>query len=138
MTLHLDNSEACFLCRRRADGLGVLKGNHVGWLCQQCNDGGYGMKAITMRARAFDEYEARAMRAAGDAAGRYLDQIGQTDLAQLDPANWGVFCQIMVDEFGEAIRREVGRGVVREPREPVVSYAAQVAADDEAATAEAL
>jgi len=134
VTFHLDNTESCFLCRRRADGLGVLKGNHVGWLCQQCTDGGYGMKAIAMRARAFDEYETRALQAAGNAAGSYLDQIGQTDLAQLDPANWDVFCRILVNEFGEAIRREVGVGVVRTPEDP----GALPPAHEEAADAEVL
>ncbi|MFD6443369.1 DUF6511 domain-containing protein, partial [Peribacillus sp. NPDC060186] len=120
---HLDNPESCFLCRRRADGLGVHKGNHVGWLCQQCADGGYGMKAIAMRARALDEYETRALQSAGQAAGSYLDQIGQTDLAQLDPANWDVFCRILVEEFGEGIRREVGVGVIRTPDDPGSSLA---------------
>ncbi|KAB1068890.1 DUF6511 domain-containing protein [Methylobacterium planeticum] len=114
MTKHLDNAESCFVCRRRADGLGVNQGNRIGWLCQQCADGGYGMKAIRMSARSFDEYEARAVMAAGERAGAYLDDIGQTDLAKLDPANWAEFCKILIEGFGDAIRREVGKGVVRD------------------------
>ncbi|AWN43145.1 DUF6511 domain-containing protein [Methylobacterium durans] len=114
MTKHLDNSESCFVCRRRADGLGVNQGNRIGWLCQQCADGGYGMKAIRMSARSFDEFEARAIAAAGDAAGAYLDSVGQTDLAKLHPANWRVFCETLITSFGDAIRREVGKGVLRD------------------------
>lgn len=36
------------------------------------------------------------VRAGGDRAGAYLDSIGKTDLAQLNPAQWHKFCQILV------------------------------------------
>lgn len=110
----LGNRDVCFVCRRRADGLGVGSERRIGWMCQHCADGGYGMKAYAMTNRQFDEYEGRALVAAGQMAGAYLDAIGRTDLAALTPKEWTEFCRTMVLGFGDSIRREVGRGIVRD------------------------
>ncbi len=112
MTQHLDNPESCFVCRRRADGLGVMKGNRIGWLCQQCADGGYGTRTIRMPVREFDRYEAGALRRAADGrAGAYLDSLGRTDLADLHPQEWQHVCRLIIEDFGEGIRAEVGEPI---------------------------
>ena len=109
MTLHLDDPESCFVCRRRADGLGVMKGPRVGWLCQQCADGGYGMRASRMPVREFDRYETGAVRRAAEGrAGAYLDGLGRTDLAELHPEEWQHVCRLIVEDFGAGIRAEIG------------------------------
>lgn len=110
--MHLNNPESCFVCRRRSDGLGVNKGNRVGWMCQLCADDGLGMRMIRMPVRAFDEYEEGALRRASQGrAGQYLDGLGRTDLAQLHPDEWLHVCRLVVEDFGEGIRREAGRGL---------------------------
>lgn len=112
MTLHLDNPESCFVCRRRADGLGVERQNRIGWLCQQCADGGYGTRMIRMPVREFDEYEQTALvRASQGRAGEFLDRVGTTDLVELQPEQWQHVCRLVIEDFGDAIRREVGGGL---------------------------
>jgi hypothetical protein len=39
--------------------------------------------------------EAACLRG-GEMAGQYLDEIGQTDLGQLNKAQWSLFCQKLV------------------------------------------
>lgn len=129
MTQHLDNPESCFVCRRRADGLGVMKGNRIGWLCQQCADGGYGTRTIRMPVREFDRYEAGALRRAAEGrAGAYLDSLGRTDLADLHPQEWQHVCRLIIEDFGEGIRAEVG-----EPIPPAVPSQAEEFEASEAA-----
>jgi len=45
------------------------------------------------------EQEGRARARAGDAAGRYLDDLGKTDLATLKPEEWAKFCMTMCDTY---------------------------------------
>lgn len=113
MTRHLDNPAACFVCCQTATGLGVEKGRSVGWLCQECADGHYGTRAIAMRASAFDEAQTRAIHAAGAAGGGYLDRIGETDLAKLDPLNWQQFLEVVFETYPGAIRAEIDEAVPR-------------------------
>ena len=108
MTRPFNNEETCFLCRRRADGLGVGTPNKLGWVCQDCLP--LSKDAYAMTDRAFDTFEQRAIAAAGEQAGGYLDEIGKTDLAQLDDTEWRLFLNTVVRSFGEAIRTEVQSG----------------------------
>ncbi len=110
----LNNPESCFVCRRRADGLGVGGDNAIGWLCQICADQGHGAKALDMPTPEFDRYEIAALAAAGDRAGAYLDSLTRTDLATLHPEEWTHVCRLIVTGFGDAIRREVAGAVVRD------------------------
>lgn len=129
MTQHLDNPESCFVCRRRADGLGVQKGNRIGWLCQQCADGGYGTRTIRMPVREFDRYEAGALRrAAQGRAGAYLDSLGRTDLADLHPQEWQHVCRLIIEDFGEGIRAEVGEPIPPAAPSPGEEFEASEAA----------
>lgn len=116
MTRPLDNPESCFICRRRAAGVAVMSGSFrsrsqkpAGWLCEQCGVA-LARKAYDMPDKEFDVFEQRAVQAAGEKAGAYLDQLGKTDLAQLSEPEWSVFCITMIRGFGEAIRAEVESG----------------------------
>lgn len=104
-----DNPECCFLCYRRADGLGTIgPKKKVGWLCNECVP--LGRIAAKMADRAFDPFEQRAIERGGEKAGAYLDQIGKTDLAALTPDEWRHFLRTFIRAFGEAIRSEVEGG----------------------------
>lgn len=115
MTRPLDNPECCFVCRRRADGLGYSdnpdSNKRIGWMCEDCAHSEIGKAAYAIPTKTFDVYEARALQSAGQAGGEYLDAIGQTDLAELDPHNFTVFCTILIETFGTAIRAQVARGI---------------------------
>ncbi|KTS10272.1 hypothetical protein SB2_06935 [Methylobacterium radiotolerans] len=104
---HLNNSESCFVCRRRACGLGVGKDRRIGWTCQICADEGLGLKAYKMDPANFDTYEQAALVLAGNAAGAYLDRLGRTDLAALHPEEWQEFCRRLVQAFGYAIQDQI-------------------------------
>jgi ribosomal protein L37AE/L43A len=109
MTRPFNNSECCFVCRRRAAGIGVGKPGQQGWLCMTC-DINLAKEAYHMSGRDFDVFERRALKAAGETAGAYLDEIGKTDLASLDEAQWLHFLERVVTAFGDAVRAEVQSG----------------------------
>lgn len=97
MTAVLDGGP-CFCCRRRDDGIGAMRGRRIVW---SCNDHIHlAQGALSMPKRELDTLEQRALSAAGDAAGAYLDRIGKTDLASLDEVQWVTFLRTVVDTFG--------------------------------------
>lgn len=106
----LDNTEVCFVCRRRAEGM-ATGGLRRGWLCNDCGPQ-VGAKAYAMPSRQFDEYELRALDRAGARAGQYLDEIACTDLARLRPTEFRTFLALFLRTFGDGIRAEVARGMV--------------------------
>jgi hypothetical protein len=46
-----------------------------------------------------DNIELESMYAASDAGGAYLEQIGQTDLMQMNNRQWMTFIEIIIREF---------------------------------------
>ena len=46
-----------------------------------------------------DHIEIESMYAASDKAGAYLDEIGQTDLANLNERQWMTFIETVIREF---------------------------------------
>lgn len=46
-----------------------------------------------------DHIEIEAMYAASDAAGSFLERIGQTDLAKLNNRQWMTFIETVIREF---------------------------------------
>lgn len=65
-----------------------------------------------MPVREFDRYEAGALRRAAEGrAGAYLDSLGRTDLADLHPQEWQHVCRLIIEDFGEGIRAEVGEPI---------------------------
>ncbi|GJE43497.1 hypothetical protein AEGHOMDF_2676 [Methylobacterium soli] len=64
-----------------------------------------------MPVREFDEYERAALvRASQGRAGHYLDCLGRTDLAQLHPEEWQHVCRLVIEDFGDEIKLQVGSG----------------------------
>jgi hypothetical protein len=54
-----------------------------------------------------DQYELGAVLEAGVEAGAYLDELGNTDLARLDPDQWREFLRRIVVGFEYALRRKI-------------------------------
>lgn len=102
-----NQSEICFVCRRRSWGIGVGDlGRKTGWTCRACNPD-IAWSAFRMSDDRFDVYETKALKAAGGEAGAYLDSIGVTDLAKLTEGEWERFLRIVIDSFGDGIRKEI-------------------------------
>lgn len=95
---------ACFCCRRRDEGglggfIGAYgKNNRLVWSCLDHMH--LAKKALRMPREALDLYEQKALRAAGQMAGAYLDSLGKTDLTQLTELEWIAFLRIILDTFG--------------------------------------
>lgn len=51
--------------------------------------------------------EKAAMRVGGIAGGEYLDEIGKSDLASLDDAQWETFIRCVVTGYIEEMQRRV-------------------------------
>jgi ribosomal protein L37AE/L43A len=109
MTRPFNNPECCFLCRRRADGMGVGTPKKQGWLCKECGIP-LAKAAYHMTDKAFDVFEQRAIEKAGEKGGAYLDELNKTDLAALTPTEYRLFINTVIREFGDAIRQEVEGG----------------------------
>jgi hypothetical protein len=109
MSRPFNNPHVCFICRRRAGPNGVGSPGRQGWLCNACGIP-RAKEVMKMSTEAFDEFELRAIDAAGDEAGGYLDDIGKTDLANLTPDEWRHFLRTFLRAFETGIRREVERG----------------------------
>lgn len=98
----------CFCCRRRDDGIGYLKQGRPLKIIWSCDDHITLLrKALAMSQRDFDIYEQRAIDAAGNDAGQYLDEIGKSDLATLSQEEWKTFCGRMIRSFGEDLAKRL-------------------------------
>lgn len=85
----------CFICRRRAIGIGVGNPGNIGWLCSDCSPK---IGKIAMAER-FDRFEERAAKAVAD----QLPANNFTFPADELPA----FVQWIVDEFGAQLRADL-------------------------------
>lgn len=95
----------CYACGHSATGAGIGNGRDPRFLCDECLE-----LAGKIGAANLDAFEIRAVKEAGDTAGRYLDTIGVTDLAKLDVTDWRRFCATMVEAFGASIRTQAQEG----------------------------
>lgn len=101
------HSATCILCGRRPSGFGYAPSDShpVGWACWvhlPQAETVYKLPHTTL-----DAYEQIALREAGDAAGAYLDKLGQTDLALLTPEEWLIFRKTLLEEFGTSMRKQI-------------------------------
>jgi hypothetical protein len=64
-----------------------------------------------MAKRALDDYERRALEDGGNAGGSYLDEIGKTDLAQLEPEEWSTFLGLVLQGYADSMREIVSKEV---------------------------
>ena len=101
MTSRINNPEACICCGRRSDGLAVGKPQKLGWYCNECGPD-LAKVAVAMAQREFDIIEKRAIKAVSDMIGN--------DPVTLDPKETPDFLKWMIDEFSQAMRREIESG----------------------------
>lgn len=94
----LNCPDVCFVCARRAAGGGVGRPGRIGWLCTDCSPK---IGRIAMATK-FDIYEERACKAVAE----QLPATNFTFPADELPD----FVRWIVEEFGEAIRRELESG----------------------------
>jgi hypothetical protein len=96
----------CFVCKRRATGLGLGNDRTLArpqWLCVEC-----AMMADQIRnVKRLDMYEVGALNDAGREAGEWLDTIGKTDLATLSEIEYREFIKRAILAFGNSIREKI-------------------------------
>jgi len=98
----------CYVCGRHAIGAGVGTEREPKWLCAECVT----IADEIRRVKRFDPYELAAVGDAGKVGGAYLDTIGKTDLAELEPEEYRVFCRKVIEGFGASLRRQLVEGAV--------------------------
>lgn len=97
----INNPESCICCGRRADGLAVGKPNHLGWYCYECGPD-LAKEAVAMKKREFDIIEQRAIKSVAAMIG--------TEPITLDPKEAPDFMKWLIEEFSQAMRREIEGG----------------------------
>jgi hypothetical protein len=99
----------CFICKRRHDNLAYGEPYQpLKWVCWPCLTTVNIKKAYHMR---LDRYEEQALEDGGNAGGGYLDSLGRTDLASLEPGEWSHFLGIVLKGYAESMRDIVSREV---------------------------
>jgi hypothetical protein len=101
----------CATCRRRAAGFGYAPRPHaisnVIWLCGSKHCHQAAKRFYAMSVEQFDEYELGAMLEAGRNAGRYLDEIGKSDLKLLGRDEWREFLFRLLTGYEQGLRRKL-------------------------------
>jgi hypothetical protein len=99
----------CAVCRRHAVSLGYapMRSAAIVWLCDDHGCHGAVEGAYKMPTSTLDAYEIGAALEAGALAGRYLDEIGTSDLAALDRDQWREFLRRLFVGFEHAMRRKI-------------------------------
>lgn len=99
----------CAVCRRRATGLGYApdRSRQVLWLCENPTCLSLGRTVFHMPEKSLDAFEARARHEAGENAGAYLDEIGVTNLEQLNVEQWQAFLDKVIMGFEVSMRRQL-------------------------------
>ena len=100
----------CFICKRRHDNLGVAAHQRapVKWFCNAHLGNTNLQKAYHMR---LDRFEEQALEDGGNAGGEYLDSLGKTDLASLEPEEWATFLSRVLTGYADSMREIVSREV---------------------------
>lgn len=98
----------CFCCGRR-DDIGIIHSQRPLKIVWSCFDHALLVrKVLAMPQDRFDIYEERACAAAGAKAGKLLvERFKTTDMANLTPAEWMLFCETMIREFGNDLARRL-------------------------------
>ena len=60
-----------------------------------------------MPRKMLDAHERGAMLEAGTIAGGYLEELGVTDLAKLDPGQWREFLRQLLTGYEDVLRRKI-------------------------------
>ncbi len=97
----------CAVCRRHAWWLGYPVKPPIIWLCDDNGCHAAAKQVYVMTQPILDAYEIGAVLEAGNEAGEYLEEIGITDLAQLDAGQWREFLRRLVVGYEHALRRKI-------------------------------
>jgi hypothetical protein len=99
----------CAVCRRESFGLGHSVGSSgpIMWICDNPNCITAGRTVYSMSGKDFHGHEMMARKVAGEVAGAYLDEIGQTDLAALTIEQYFTFVERIITGFEEEMRRRI-------------------------------
>lgn len=99
----------CFICKRRHDNIGfqLSRSHPIKWFCRA--DSSYIQEATKLSRKQFDIYETDSLQEGGNAAGQYLDSIGQTDLAELNPMQFKLFFTKFLGAYEDAMRSAMER-----------------------------
>jgi hypothetical protein len=102
---------ACAVCRRHAVALNYAPPSQKRlppiWLCDDNGCHAAAKKVYAMPDIILDDYEIGSVLEAGRNAGAYLEEIGKTDLAQLDAGEWREFLRLIVTGYEQALRRKI-------------------------------
>ena len=102
---------ACAVCRRHAVWLGYRppKPDRVPiiWLCDDEYCHAAGRKVYAMPKDILDAHELGAMLEAGAIAAGYLEELGITDIAKLDPDEWREFLRRLLTSYEHILRRKI-------------------------------
>ena len=109
----LDLIGTCSICRRRHANIGYAPHERapVKWECEECLELPIAIikKAYHMPKRRLDDFEEQALSDGGDAGGAYLDEIGKSDLADLDEFEWKTFLSRVLVGYSDSMRDMVSR-----------------------------
>jgi len=106
----------CGVCARRATGVGYgdfkrFKKPPILWLCDDPDCITIAKATYEMKQDEFNRLESLAAGKGGEEAGAFLEQIGKTDLALLNQAEWFEFCRRMIAGYRKALKAELGGGL---------------------------
>lgn len=95
----------CSSCARPAVGFGVIAQykKDIHWCCGEPDCFVVALRTYKMQPREFDRIDSMATVKGGEEAGAYLDEIGKSDLAELEPAQWDEFCRRLVGGYRHAL-----------------------------------
>lgn len=99
----------CAVCLRQATGLGYAPkmGAPVAWACEDLTCIRNVKAVYHMSGTQLNHHEARALVAAGDKAGAYLESIGQTDLGSLTETEWLTFLRTILEGYSSDMRERI-------------------------------
>lgn len=99
----------CAVCRRHAWAIGYAprQGAPIIWVCDHTVCQGLLKRVYKMPKDVLDAYEIGSAKEAINEAGPYLDEIGNTDLATLEPQQMSEFLTRFLCAYEAAMRRKI-------------------------------
>jgi hypothetical protein len=101
----------CAVCRRHAVALGYAPPRQhrapLIWLCDDEYCHAAAARTYAMPGPMLDAHELAAMLEAGGIAAEYLEQLGITDIAKLDPDTWREFLRRLLTGYEHVLRRKI-------------------------------
>ncbi len=108
------SDRVCASCAGQAAGWGIVakytpRGQtpKVFWCCGEPDCFLATTGTFTMPDKEFKRLEQIATVRGGEEAGQYLDEIGKSDLATLEPEEWAIFCMRLVGGYRHALHVEL-------------------------------